>query len=208
MPLITGTPTGDLDNQEEIYLSDAPYLYIQDYNADPLNNPDADGYYWGMSGTSTYPVKALGCPSDVSLTEDVTVNQIRCDNIGDKDSVQRRNFVDFVFTLSTPFPLTTLRYILSMSIPTVGTGTEKMGIGGINNNQKFMLYAPKVYDEDTGDYLLVHLHKCKFVDAWTIGMGADGWKITGLKLRAYADDTKPAGQKFGVIVRADASALP
>lgn len=208
MGLITGTPLGDLDLQEEIYLSDAPYLYVQDYNANPLHNPDADGYYYGMSGTAAYPVKALGCPSDVSLTEDVTVNQIRCDNIGDKDTVQRRNYVEFVFTLATVLPLTTLRYLLGASVPTVGTGYEKMGLGGINNNQKFMLYCPKVYDEDTGDYLIVHLHKCKFVDAWSIGMNTEGWKITGLKLRAYADDTKPAAQKFGVIVRSDPSALP
>ena len=27
-------------------------------------------------------------------------------------------------------------------------------------------------------------------------------------LRAYADDTKPTTQRFGVIIRADASALP
>ncbi len=208
MSLITGTPLGNVDSQEELYLEGSPYIYIQDNSANPLNNPDGDGYYWGMSGTAAYPAYALGCVSDVSLTEDVTVNAIRCDTIGDKDALQRRNYVDFVFTLSTMFPLTTIRHLLGLSTPTVGGGLEKVGIGSISNTRYYMVYAPKVYDEDTGDYLLFHLHRAKPVDAWTIGMGADGWKITGLKLRAFADDTKPSTQKFGVIVRADPSAIP
>jgi hypothetical protein len=71
-----------------------------------------------------------------------------------------------------------------------------------------MAYCPKVYDEDTGDYLLFHLHKAQFVDAWTINMkSGEPWTVNGLKLRAYADDTKPAGQLFGVVVRSDESAL-
>jgi len=71
-----------------------------------------------------------------------------------------------------------------------------------------MAYAPKVYDQDTGDYVLFHLHKAQFVDAWEIRMtSGEPWMVANLKLRAYADDTKPAGQLFGVIVRADESAL-
>jgi hypothetical protein len=101
------------------------------------------------------------------------------------------------------FPLVQLRHLLGLSVPTVSGGLEKVGIGSINNNLHYMVYAPKVYDDDTGDYLLFHLHKAKPVDAWTIGMGVDGWKITGLKFRAFADDTKPAASKFGTIVRAD-----
>jgi hypothetical protein len=181
MTLVTGTPIGNVDSQDDIYLEGAPYIYFQDYSANPLFNPDGDGFYWGLSGTSVYPVYNLGCINDVSLTEDVTVNNIRCDTVGDKDVVQRRNYVEFVFTLQTIFPLVELRHLLGLSAVT----------------------APKVYDDDTGDYLLFHLHKAKPVDAWTIGMGVDGWKITGLKFRAFADDTKPAAQKFGVVVRAD-----
>ena len=203
MPLVTGSPQGNVDVQDEIYLEGAPYIYFQDYRASPLNNPDADGYYWGLSGTSVYPVYNLGCVNDVSLTEDVTVNNIRCDNIGDKSVVQRRNYVEFVFTLQTIFPLIELRHLLGLSVATVGGGLEKVGIGGINNNLNYMVYAPKVYDDDSGDYLLFHLHKAKPVDAWTIGMGIDGWKITGLKFRAFADSTKPDAAKFGTIIRAD-----
>ena len=209
--MITGTPNGTIESQDDIYLEGAPYIYFQDWSANPLNNPDSDNYYWGLSGTAAYPVYNLGCINDVSLTEDVTVNNIRCDTVGDKDVVQRRNSLEFVFTLQTMFPLFELRHLLGLSAPTiVGGDLEKIGIGGINNNRWYMVYAPKVYDDDTGDYLLFHLHKCKPVDAWTIGMGVDGWKITGLKFRAFADDSKsiPDAQKFGTIIRADVSALP
>ena len=43
--LVTGTPIGSLTVQEDIYLEGAPTIFVQDYNADPLFNPDADGFY-------------------------------------------------------------------------------------------------------------------------------------------------------------------
>ena len=208
MALITGTPIGNVDSQDEIYVEGAPYIYIQDYNATPLNNPDADGYYWGLSGTTAYPVFNIGCVQDVSLTEGLTMNQIRCDAVGDKGTIQRRDYIELELTVLTVFPLSTLRHMLNLSAPTVSTNIEKVGIGQINNNRFYMAYTPKVYDQDTGDYLLFHLHKAQFVDAWTINMNSgEPWTVQGLKLRAYADDTKPNGQLFGVIVRADESAL-
>lgn len=208
MSLVTGTPVGNVDYQDEIYVEGAPVIFIQDYNASPLNNPDADTYYWGMSGTSTYPVYGLGCVQDVSLTEGITMNQIRCDAVGDKGVIQRRDYIEMELTIQTLFPLTHLRHILNLSTPTAGTNVEKVGIGQINNNRFYMVYAPKVYDQDSGDYLLFHFHKAQFVDAWSIPMtSGEAWKATGLKIRAYADDTKPANQLFGVIVRADESAL-
>lgn len=208
MALITGTPIGNVDSQDEIYLDGAPNIYIQDYTANPLNNPDADGFYWGMSGTTVHPVFNIGCVQDVSLTEGLTMNQIRCDAVGDKGTIQRRDYIEFTFNILTLFPLTTLRHILNISSPTVGTNIEKVGIGQINNNRFYMAYCPKVYDQDTGDYLLFHLHKAQFVDAWTIDMkSGDPWMVSGLKLRAYVDETKPASMQFGVIVRADESAL-
>ena len=209
MGLSTGTPLGNVDSQEEIYLEGAPYIYFQDYNANPLNNPDSEGYYWNMSGTSTYPAFALGCVQDVSLTEGVTMNAIRCDTIGDKGMIQRRDYVEFNVTILSLFPVTTLRHMLNLSIPTVGSGFEKAGIGGINNNRFYMVYCPKVYDADTGDYVVFHAHRAQFVDAWTINMkSGEPWTVSGLKVRAYADETKPEAQKFGVFLRFDASALP
>lgn len=208
MTLVTGTPKGNITSQDEIYFEGAPYLYIQDYTANPLNNPDADSYYWGLSGTTTYPVFNIGCVRDVSLTEGVTMNQIRCDAVGDKGTIQRRDYVELELTIQTLFPLTALRHMLNLSAVTSVTDIEKVGIGQINNNRFYMAYAPKVYDQDTGDYVLFHFHKAQFVDAWTINMNAgEPWTIQGLKLRAYADDTKPANQVFGTIVRADPSAI-
>ena len=208
MPLITGTPLGTINSQDEIYLESSPYIYFQDASQVPLFNPDGDGFYWGLTGTVTYPVYNLGCINDVSLTEDITINNIRCDTVGDKSVVQKRNYVEFVFTLQTMFPLTELRHLLGLSVVTVSGAIEKVGIGSINNNLFYHVYAPKVYDDDVGDYVLFHLHKAKPVDAWTIAMGVDGWKITGLKFRAFADDTKPDAQKFGVVIHADSSAVP
>jgi len=45
------------------------------------------------------------------------------------------------------------------------------------------------------------------VDAWTIGLALDGWNVTGIKIRAFADEAKPDVQKFGVIRRSDVGAL-
>lgn len=207
--LITGTPLGTLVQQEELYVEGSPYIFIQDATATPLNNPDADGYYWGLSGTSSYNVYQLGCIQDVSLTEGLTMNDVRCDTVGTKSTIQRRDYVEFQMSILSMFSLATIRNILNLSTPTTGTGKEKVGIGGINNSRYFMAYCPKIYDEDTGDLLVFHLHRAQFVDAWEINFKqGEPWTITGLKLRGYADDTKPTTQRFGVIIRTDPSALP
>ncbi len=87
--------------------------------------------------------------------------------------------------------------------------TQKFGLGKVNNNQRWMVYAPKVYDEDVGDYVVIHLHKAKFVDAFTLNMPfGSNWELTGIKLRAYVDTTKPAAQQFGVFMRSDLSEIP
>ena len=207
MALVTGTPDG-VTSQEEIYLEGAPYIYFQDDSASELFNPDTDDYYWGLSGTATYPVYNLGCVQDVSLSEDVTMSQIRCDNIGDKDAIQKRNYLELSLTILSLFPLSVLRHIIKAEVPTTSGSVEKMGIGKINNSRNYHIYMPKVYDEDTGDWLSITLHKAKFVDAFTLNMNAgDPWQLTGLKIRAFIDDTKPAGQEFATIIRADPSEI-
>jgi hypothetical protein len=206
--LATGTPIGNGVTQEDLYIEGSPVIIIQDYSANLLNNPDADGYYWGLSGTSTYPYKIIGCVEDVSMTEGLTINDVRCDTEGVKDTVQRRDYVEFNLTIKSMFPLSVAADFLKLSPATVVTDMEKVGIGGINNNKFYHVYAPKVYDEDTGDLLIFNLHKAKFVEAWTIEYNyGESWAVTGVKLRAYADSTKPASQKFGTIIRSDASAL-
>jgi len=197
-----------ITSQEELYIEGAPYIYFQNAVANPRYNPDVDGYYWGMTGSASNPVYNIGCVQDVSLTEDVTLNSVRCDTVGDKDAIQKRNHLEVNLTILSQYPLAVLAQMMNLSTPLLVGKLEKVGIGAISNTKNWMVYMPKVYDEDAGDYILIHLHKAKFVDAWTIDMRqGESWQLTGIKLWAFADDTKPAAQKFGVFVRADPSAL-
>lgn len=210
MALPTGTPVGTIVSQEEVYIEGAPYIYFQDNRANPLFNPDAQTYYYGLSGTSTYPVYNLGCIQNVNLTEGVTMNDIRCDTIGVKDTIQKRDYVEFNLEILSQLPLSVIRHVMNLgSAPAVGTGYETQGIARIDNSQRYMVYAPAVYNQSAAGWLLFHLHRAKFVDAWTLNMRyGDSWQLTGVKIRAYADDSKPANQIFGVIKRVDLAALP
>ncbi len=206
MSLVTGTPVGILQSTEDVYFEGAPNLYIQRYEANPLYNPDAQGFYWGMTGTSTYNVYEIGCISDFNVTENLTVNDVLCDNIGVKGTVQQRNFIEMNFSIKSFFPFQTLTHLLGGGTVTAANHMEKFGFGKINNNVFWHVYAPKVYDESVGAYIWIWLHKAKFVDAWTINMPfGNSANITGLKLRAFADTTKPAAQLFGMFGRFDPS---
>lgn len=205
MALATGTPLGVITSQEEEYLEGAPYIYFQDNAANPRFNPDAQSYYWGLSGTPTYPAYLLGCVQNVNLTEGLTMNDVRCDTIGVKDTIQKRDYIEFQLEILSMLPLTVLRHIMKLgTAPTTGTGFETVGITTINNSQRYMIYAPMVYDTENAGWLMLHLHRAKFVDAWTLNMNyGESWNLTGLKIRAYADSSKPANQIFGVIRRAE-----
>ena len=208
MALVTGTPIGNLDVQEDIFLEGSPTIYFQDSNATPLYNPDAGGFYWGMSGTTSYPVYEVGCPSDVTFSENITMNDVLCDNVGMKGVVQARNYFEFAFSIQSFFPLQTLTNLLNGGTVVETAPTQKMPLGKINNDQFWHLYAPKVYNEITGDYVWIYMHKCQYVDAFSIAMTlGTPWKLTGLKLRAFVDTTKPAAQQFGMFGRADASVI-
>ena len=207
MALITGTPQGNVLSQEELYLEGAPSFWVQDYNATPLWNPDADGYYYGLSGTSTYPAYGVACVTDVSFGQGITANDIRCDGDGVKGHIQRRDYVEFTFTLETLLPLSTYAKLANFSDADVSSPFEKVGIGEINNNRYWMVYAPRVYDQDTGDWLLIHLHKAQFVEPGEIQFRyGEPWMQT-FKVRGFADTTKPSTQRFGVIIRSDPSAI-
>jgi len=207
--IATGTAVGNVISQEDLYLEGAPYIYFQDDRANPLNNPDAQSFYWGMSGTTTYPAYLLGCIQDVSLTEGVTMNDVRCDTVGVKDTIQKRDYVEFQLTILSQLPLSVIRHVMNLSAPSTGTGFETVGIPQINNSIHYHVYAPKVYNDDAAGWLMFYLHKAKFVDAWTLNMVYGGsWTLTGIKLRAYAKDTMPANQLFGVIKRFDLANLP
>lgn len=206
MALVTGTPIGTITTQEDLFLEGAPTIYIQRYEASLLNNPDASQFYWGLSGSSTYPVYEIGCPSDVTFGDNMTMNDVLCDNLGVKDTIQQRNYYELGLSLKSFFPLSVLTQLLGGGTVVASSPKTMMPLGKYNNNVFWHVYAPKVYDETAGDYVWIQLHKCKFVDAMTINMSfGTPWTLTGLKLRAFVDSTKPAAQQFGMFGRSDLS---
>lgn len=209
MSQITGTPAGSVVSQEDRYLEGAPNVYFQDYRASELFNPDSAGFYYGLSGTPTYPVYALGCIENVALADKLTMNDVRCDNIGVVDTIQRRDYLVLTLTISTIFPLSTIRDILRGGAVTQANGTEKMGLGVIDQSRRSRVYMPTVYDQDNAYWLAFTLHKCKFVDAWSIGFRyGQQWQIANIKVHAYADATLPAAQQFATVYRRDPGILP
>jgi hypothetical protein len=204
----SGTPLGHTHSQEEIYLEGAPYLYLQDYAADSYFHPDLAGYYWNMSGSTAYPIYALGCIQNVKMTEDVTLNMIRCDTDGDRAAIQRRNYIDMEFELVSLLPLAITKILMNFFDSTVVAGGEYVGMGKINNNKYWMLYAPKIYDDVTGYWIMAHFHRCQVVGNFTWDMNINGHKLTGIKVRAFWDTTKPAAAGFGTLFRSDATITP
>jgi hypothetical protein len=91
---------------------------------------------------------------------------------------------------------------------TIVAGGEYVGMGKINNTIYWMLYAPKIYDDTTGDWIMAHFHRCQVVGNFTWDMNINGHKLTGIKVRAFWDTTKPAGQGFGTLFRADPTITP
>lgn len=210
MALVTGTPLGSITTQESLFVDSAPTIYIQNSLATPLYNPDGDGFYWQLSGTSTYPVYEIGCPYDVSFSENIVINDVLCDTTGLQATIQQRQYLEFTFSIRSIFPLSVLTVLMKGGTIDVdaSAGTEKFGFGAIDNSQFWHVYTPRVYDTTVGDYVWSHFHKAQFVDAWTLGMAfGTPWQLTGIKLRASADLTKPAAQQFGMFGRSDSSVI-
>lgn len=210
MTLATGTPLGTITTQEGLFVDSAPSIYFQNYLANPRYNPDADGFYWGMSGTATYPALEIGCPYDVSFSENITINEVLCDTSGLQATIQQRNYMEFTFSVRSLFPLTILTTLMKGGTATVNAGgeTEKFGFGPINNSTFWHVYTPRVYDDTVGDYVWLWFNKAQFVDAWTLGMAfGTPWQLTGIKLRAVSDTSKPSAQSFGMFGRSDASVI-
>ncbi len=208
MALVTGTPLGQIDAQDELYIDVAPSIWFQDSDADLVNNPDGDGFYWGLTGTATHPVYSLACYEDVRWASEFESNAIRCDTVGDKSQLQKLNHIDLTFNLKTLLPLATLTHILRGGAVTTTVGaTEKMGIGQPGNDDFFHYYFVSVYDATTGDYLAATAHRAQFVDAWEIAYTYGQPATVGVIFRAFADDSKPADQLFATVIRADPSAI-
>jgi hypothetical protein len=138
----------------------------------------------------------------------IEMNNIRCDTVGDKGTIQKLNYLDVTFTLKTLFPLTTMRHILRWGAVTSTVGaTEKVGIGQPNNQRYFYGYFPIVYDSDTGDFLSFTIHRAQFVDSWTLAFTYGQPTTVGMTFRGFAHEAKPADQLFATVIRADPSAI-
>lgn len=210
MPLVTGTPLGQINTQDDLYIDTAPTIFFQERctGVNPLFNPDGDGFYWQLSGTTTCPVHELRCYDTVQWAGTYEINAIRCDTTGDQGAIQKLNSLDLTFNLKTMFPLDTLRHILrGGAVTTTAGATEKMGIGQPNNNRFFRVYFPSIYDEENGDYVAVTIHKAQFVETWTVAFNYGQPSTMGVTVRGFADTSLPAAQLFATVIRADPSAI-
>lgn len=205
MALVTGTPLGTTTDQADLHIDTAPTVWFQDARADPLNNPDTDGFYWGLTGSASYPIYSLDCYEGVTWGGNIETSNIRCDTVGDKAAIQKLAFIDLSFTLKTLLPLATLTHILRGGAVTTTAGTsEKMGVGQPDNQIYWRVYFASVYDDNAGDYVCVTMHRSQFVESWEIAFNGFGEPATiGVKLRGFADDDMPADQLFATVVRGD-----
>jgi len=204
IPESAATPTGTMTSSEDLYIEGAPYFY---FGGEYAQGHDEHGFYWGLTGTYENPVYAVGCYEDFRFGDDVTVNAVRCDTIGDAALIQRRNFMYVSFTLKSMFPFEILSRILRGGPVTqeVDEGTEEFGFGEIDNTTFYLCYFSRVYDAVAGDFVSVTGHRCQFVDAWEIATPwAEAWRV-GVTMRLFADDTKPVHQRFATMIRLDTS---
>jgi len=203
---INSSPSGSIQLVDDLFLEGGPDFW---FGGVPKYAPDSDGFYWGITGTTAAPVYKIGCYTNFKLRDNVQVSDVRCDTIGVKSVIQKRNYLEVDFTLMSLLPLSQLTHMLKGGTVThnVSEGTEKMGLGEIDNNKYHMVFFSRVYDEDTGDFVSFTGHRAQFVDAWEIGMSYGTPWTLGVKLRMLADDTKPADQRFATVLRLDPSKL-
>lgn len=177
---------------------------------EPQYNPDDDGFYWGIVGTAELPVYLVGCYEDFRFRDNVTLNDIQCDTVGVKSSVQKRNYVDVTFTLKSLLPFEHLsRFMKGGGVTNNAVeGTSKFGLGEIDNDTYHMVFFSRVYDDVTGDFVSVTGHRCQVVDAWELAaVWGQPWTLTGFSIRFFADDSKPDDQLFATVIRLDPSVI-
>lgn len=212
--LITGTPIGNVISPTELYLDQPPTVWIQErYNADGTsvglqNSPDADGFYWGLSGTVARPAYEVGCYENLVIADVRTINMVRCDTTGNRTAIQKRDSLNITFTLKAPFPLATVAPMLNLGPVTTTPGaTEKVGVGIIDNSKYFYLYFASVYDQTTGDYLNFTAHRVQFTSAWQWAFVYGQPATFTIQASLFADNDKPSAQQFATIIRADPSSI-
>lgn len=209
MALVTGTPLGVVTSQAEVYIEGAPNIYYSSTLGAYAKNPDSDNFYWGLSGSATYPVYQLGCYENVALGDNQDINSVRCDTVGDKDVIMKRNHLEVKFTLKSFLPFTNIQPLLNGGPVTTNLSehTEKFGLGVIDNSKYYRVYLPKVYDETAGDYVSITVHRGKFVGGGELSMSYGNVWSMPVTLWGLADEAKPSAQQFATVIRADLSAI-
>lgn len=213
MALITGSPVGNIVTPDDEFLDSPPPVYFQENKTATggvvglENNPDSDGFYFGLSGTTANPVYELGCYEGFSMGDARELNMIRCDTVGDKRAIQKRTSITINMTIKQIFPLTSARHYMHLGTVTSGNNREKAGIPEIDNSKFYYVYFPSVYDQIAGDFISVTLFKAQFVNPWTLTWAYGNAATTPLTIMGFADETKPADQRFGTFIRTDASAI-
>jgi len=199
-------PSGVISQAADLFIEGGPDFWfggVQKYA------PDDDGFYWGLTGVAGNPARRIGCYTDFRFRDNLQITDVRCDTQGVVSSIQKRNYLEASFTLMSLLPLAQLRYMLRGSAVTENDaeGTEKMGLGEIEQNVVFPVYFSKVYDLENGDFVSVTGHRCQFVDAWELAANYGAPWTLGVRLRMYADSDKPAAQRFATVLRYDPSLL-
>lgn len=202
----TGT-LGTVTTQSAQLIDSAPVIRFQQRltGVTELWNPDADGFYWGLSGTASAPVYELNCYEGVSFTEDLTVNDVQCDRQGNIGSIRKRNKLTLQMTLKTILPLATVANFLKLQGLVTSGDYQKAGIGILTNNltDYFRIWMPKVYDPIAGRWIGIMLHRAIVNSAFNLQFTyANAWTMD-VTIDAYADNDMPDNQTFATIINHD-----
>ena len=201
---------GTAASQEDLYLEGGPDLYFADRRGSYNYDPDADNFYWGLSGTAAYPVYKIGCYENFSFMDNITLNDVRCDTVGVVASIQKRNYLEVKFDLKSFFPFSQLGKMLKGGGAVVNNTTQaasKFGLGEINNSRFLRMFFPLLYDHELDSFVSVTLHKTQFVEGWDWKWTYGNSHMINLTMRAFADTTRDASQRFASIVRVDPNVL-
>jgi len=205
----TATPVGPIINAEALYLEGGPNIWMQDWGATYNNNPDSDGFYYGMSGTAAANLFEVGCYDDLQLRDARTETVVKCAAAGIVANMQRRDNFELAFTLKAMLPLSILTKILGGGtvVHNLAEETEKMPLGVLPQNIFWHVFLSRVYDEDTGDFVAFQFHKVQVVEATPLAMPyGDAWNLQ-VRMMIMADTAKPAAHRFGELLRYDPSVL-
>lgn len=199
-------PTGTINVGEDVFVEGGPDLW---FGGVKKHSPDANGFFWGITGTAGTPVFKVGCYENFQLADNLTINDVQCDNVGIKGETVRRNFLEATFDLQVLFPLTQLDLMLRLgsSLLDATADTEYASIGEVVQDVFHNVFFSRIYDAATGDWVSVTGHRCSF--RWNAPLQTrygEKWMV-GVAIKFFADENLPAAQRFATMVRWDPSAL-